>query len=105
MLWFGMESPKNFNQMLEKRGYSQNAIKKLWKWYDFNLLHTVSISEEVYRQLLEIRVWDEVLITGREIRVIGAYYESGDFAGEWRDTGCNTLLVESVSIVDGEIGD
>jgi hypothetical protein len=64
-----------------------------------NLLHTVPISGEVYRQLLEIRVWDQVLITGREIRVIEAYYESGDFAGEWRDTGCNTLLVESVSIV------
>jgi hypothetical protein len=64
-----------------------------------NLLHTVPASEEIYRQLLEIRVWDEVVITGREIRVIKAYYEDGEYIGEWRDAGCNTLLVESVSIV------
>ncbi len=63
-----------------------------------NLLHTVPASEEVYRQLLDIRAWDEVVITGREIRVIKAYYEDGEYVGDWRDSGCNTLLVESVSI-------
>lgn len=63
-----------------------------------NLLHTVPASEEVYRQLLEIRAWNEVAITGREIRVIRAYYEDGEYIGDWRDTGCNTLLVESVSV-------
>ncbi|MBN1814870.1 MAG: hypothetical protein JXA14_23725 [Anaerolineae bacterium] len=65
-----------------------------------NLLHTVPASEKVYRQLLEIRVWDEVVVTGREIRVIKAYYEDGEYVGDWHDSGCNTLLVESVSIVE-----
>jgi hypothetical protein len=64
-----------------------------------NLLHTVPTSEEVYRQLLEIKAWDEVVVTGREIRVIKAYYEDGEYVGDWRDSGCNTLLVELISIV------
>jgi hypothetical protein len=65
-----------------------------------NLLHTVPASEEIYHQLLEIRAWDEVVITGREIRVIEAYYEDGEYIGDWRDSGCNTLLVESVTITE-----
>ena len=65
-----------------------------------NLLHTLPASEEIYRQLLEVRAWDEVLITGREIRVIEAYYEDGEYIGDWRDSGCNTLLVESVSVAE-----
>lgn len=64
-----------------------------------NLLHTVPASEEVYRQLLELKAWDEMVITGREIRAIKAYYEDGEYIGDWRDSGCNTLLVESVTIV------
>ena len=64
-----------------------------------NLLHTVPANEEIYHQLLNIRSWDEVVITGREILVIRAYDQNGDYLGDWRDTGCNTLLVKSVSIV------
>jgi len=64
-----------------------------------NLLHTVPTSEEIYRQLLDIHLWDELVISGREIRVIKAYYEDGRYIGDWRETGCNTLLVESVTIV------
>lgn len=65
-----------------------------------NLLHTVPAGEEIYRQLLEIRAWDEVVVTGREIGVIKAYYEDGEYIGDWRDSGCNTLLVESVGVVE-----
>jgi len=64
-----------------------------------NLLHTVPANEELYRQLLEIRSWDNVIITGREILIIRAYDQNGNFLGDWRDTGCNTLLVKSVTIV------
>jgi len=31
-----MKSSKTFNQMLKERGYSQEAIEKMWKWYDFS---------------------------------------------------------------------
>ena len=64
-----------------------------------NLLHTVPASQDVYRQLLEIRSEDEVTIGGREILMIQAYDGAGNYRGEWHDTGCNTLLVKSVSIV------
>lgn len=61
-----------------------------------NLLHTVPANEEIYRQLLELREGDEVVITGVEILQIKAYRRDGTYLGEWHDTGCNTLLVESV---------
>ncbi|NIN69934.1 MAG: hypothetical protein GTO63_35675 [Anaerolineae bacterium] len=63
-----------------------------------NLLHTVPATEEVYRQLLEVRTWDEVVITGREILTINRLDENGKYLGDWRDSGCNTLLVQSVTI-------
>jgi hypothetical protein len=31
-----MNPPNNFDKMLKKRGYSKEAIKKMWKWYDFS---------------------------------------------------------------------
>jgi hypothetical protein len=64
-----------------------------------NLLHTVPVDEEIYRKLLQIRPQDEVVISGREILSIQAYDQDGNYLGEWHDTGCNTLLVNSVMIV------
>ncbi len=29
-----MKLPKNFDQMLNKRGYSTEIIEEMWKWYD-----------------------------------------------------------------------
>lgn len=63
-----------------------------------NLLHTVPVNAEVYEQLLSIRNGDEVIITGREILQIKVFRD-GAYRGEWHDTGCNTLLVDSVTIV------
>lgn len=70
-----------------------------------NLLHALPADEEVYRQLLEIRSWDQVVIEGREILKIRVYDRDGEYRGEWHDTGCNTLLVESVRMADEETGD
>lgn len=64
-----------------------------------NLLHTVPANEEIYHQLLQIQVQDEVIITGREILIIEAYDQAGNYLGEWHDTGCNTLLVNAVTIL------
>ncbi len=63
-----------------------------------NLLHTIPASEEIYRQLLQVRREDEVVITGREVLMVKAYDSDGNYVGEWHDTGCNTLLVNSVTI-------
>ncbi|MFO7943851.1 MAG: hypothetical protein R6U51_06090 [Anaerolineales bacterium] len=67
-----------------------------------NLLHTMPNSEAVHQQLLDIQKWDEVQITGWEIYAIYAFDEGGDEKGYWADTGCNTLLVDSVSINSSE---
>jgi hypothetical protein len=64
-----------------------------------NLLHTVPATEEIHRQLLKIRSQDEVVITGREILVIEVFDQDGSHLGEWYDTGCNTLLVNSVTVL------
>ena len=63
-----------------------------------NLLHTVPANEEVYGQLRQIQSWDEVVITGREILRIDALDADGGYLGDWRDAGCNALLVQSVTM-------
>ena len=64
-----------------------------------NLLHTVPADEEIYRQLLQVRSQDEVIISGREILVIEVFDQDDNYLGEWHDTGCNTLLVNSVTVL------
>jgi hypothetical protein len=64
-----------------------------------NLLHTVPANEEIHHQLLQIQAQDEVIITGREILIIEAFDQEGNYEGEWHDTGCNTLLVNSVTVL------
>jgi len=31
-----MKAKKIFNILLKQRGYSEKAIEKLWKWYDYS---------------------------------------------------------------------
>jgi len=31
-----MKPDPSFKQMLKNKGYSEEAIEKLWKWYDFS---------------------------------------------------------------------
>ena len=62
-----------------------------------NLLHVVPASESIYRQLLDIRTEDKVSIGGREILKIDIYNQ-GAFQGDWRDTGCNSILAKWVKI-------
>ena len=31
-----MKPDQSFRQMLKNKGYSEEAIEKLWKWYDFS---------------------------------------------------------------------
>jgi hypothetical protein len=63
-----------------------------------NLLHIVPASVRIYRQLLEVREWNLVRISGREIFRIDMFNRWGDFLGYWQDAGCNSILVKSVTI-------
>ncbi|MBN1579875.1 MAG: tetratricopeptide repeat protein [Anaerolineae bacterium] len=64
-----------------------------------NLLHTMAVSQDIYRQLLQVRTQDRVAIVGREILRVEVYDRNGVYLGDWHDTGCNTLLVRSIEIV------
>ena len=65
-----------------------------------NLLHAVPANKAVYQLLLTIDEWDTVSITGREIYTVKSYEMDETFLGTWIDTGCNTLLIDSVTVLD-----
>lgn len=63
-----------------------------------NLLHIFPASADVFEQLAQIRKWDNVTISGREIYKINKYDSSGKYVGYMSDAGCNTILVKSVTV-------
>jgi len=65
-----------------------------------NLLHVVPATPELYRRLLEVREWNHIEIRGREILRIERFDAEGKFLGYWQDAGCNSILVDSVAILD-----
>jgi len=64
-----------------------------------NLIHAIPSTKAIYQEMLKIQPWDIVKLTGREIYTVKAYQTDEVFLGTWLDTGCNTLLVESVTIL------
>lgn len=65
-----------------------------------NLLHTVPKNDEIYQLLAGIKSNDTVKISGWEIRRINAYTPDGALGLWWQDSGCNTLLVDFVEVID-----
>ena len=65
-----------------------------------NLIHAIPANKAIYQQLLTIDEWDTVSITGREIHTVKSYEIDETFLGTWIDTGCNTLLIDSVTVLD-----
>ena len=64
-----------------------------------NLIHAVPANKAIYQQLLTIDNWDVVNISGREIYTIKTFQLDDTFLGTWIDTGCNTLLIDSVTVL------
>jgi len=64
-----------------------------------NLIHAIPANKTIYQQLLTINDWDTVNIVGREIYSVKSYDMDDIFLGTWIDTGCNTLLVDSVTVL------
>ena len=64
-----------------------------------HLLHAVPKNEQLYRQLLNIRSGDQVIISGIEIGRINAQGANGTPVWWWQDSGCNSLLITSVKIL------
>ena len=64
-----------------------------------NLIHAVPANKAIYQQLLTIDNWDIVNISGREIYTVKSFQIDETFLGTWVDTGCNTLLIDSVTVL------
>lgn len=80
-----------------------------FRWYSkidrypegkLNLLHTIPANEEILTQLQAIEKWDQVAISGREILKVNVYDLAGNYLGNWHDTGCNTLVVNEVTVLE-----
>ncbi len=65
-----------------------------------NLIHAIPANKAIYQMLLTIDEWDTVSITGREIYTVKSYELDETFLGTWIDTGCNTLLIDSVTVLN-----
>ena len=63
-----------------------------------NLLHIVPQTPQIYQQLLQVRDWNLVTISGREIFRIDLFDAAGKPTYYWQDEGCNSILVTSVQI-------
>ncbi len=65
-----------------------------------NLLHTVPENEEIFHILLKVRKGDWIRIVGREILSIESLNNNGDLTATWKDSGCNSILVTKVEIIE-----
>ena len=65
---------------------------------EIDLIHTIPLVPGLYQKLLEVKNGDIVTITGREVLEVQAFNSSGTKLSNWKDNGCNTLLVTSLSI-------
>ena len=65
-----------------------------------NLIHAIPANKAIYQLLLTIDKWDTVNIVGREIFTVNSYETDETFLSTWVDTGCNTLLIDSVTVLN-----
>jgi hypothetical protein len=66
---------------------------------EIHLLHTVPRTDEIYAQLAALHNGQTVTVAGWEILRIDSYHPDGSLSQWWQDAGCNTLLVESVTVI------
>jgi hypothetical protein len=63
-----------------------------------NLLHVLPASPAIFEELQQIKEWQQVTISGREILKIDLFDSAGESLGFFMDFGCNSILVTSVGI-------
>jgi hypothetical protein len=112
-LWYDSSAPFMSHDILVTTGdfASQDFVdvnvvahKFFYHWDDarptgtINLLHIFPATAEIFDQLKEIKKWNNVTISGREILKIDKYDADGTYLGYMTDAGCNTILVTSVTI-------
>jgi hypothetical protein len=63
-----------------------------------NLLHVFPASPDIFEEIQQIKEWQQVTISGREILKIDLFDSAGKSLGFFMDLGCNSILVTSVSV-------
>ena len=66
-----------------------------------NLLHTVPLNDAIFQQLSKVAEGQQVTISGIEILRIDAYQPDNKLISYWQDSGCNSLVVTTVAVKDG----
>jgi hypothetical protein len=64
-----------------------------------NLIHAIPLLPGLYQNLLEIKLGDTIIVTGKEVEDLIAYDANGRKLSNWKDNGCNTLLITSIKIM------
>lgn len=90
--------PKKVTTSVTDHHFVWVALNRTPPTGSINLLHTVPKDDEIFRQLSSIKSGDLVTISGWEITRIDAIQLDGTSNRWWQDAGCNTLMVDSVSI-------
>lgn len=83
-----------FNHHFTWRSNSKNAPEGT-----INLLHTIPANNAILDQLSQLRTGDLVSIEGYEILSV-KYWKGTSHIATWQDTGCNTILVTAVKIIN-----
>ncbi len=89
----------------DSRKVSTNVFDHHFTWWadtqpagTINLLHILPLDEAIYNQLLELKDWQVVRLSGPEVLRIDVYDANGKLVSYWQDAGCNTTLVTAVTI-------
>ena len=90
--------PKKVTTSVTDHHFVWVALTKTPPSGSINLLHTVPKDDAVFRQLSSIKSGDLVTISGWEITRINILQADGSSNRWWQDAGCNTLMVDAVSI-------
>jgi hypothetical protein len=64
-----------------------------------NLLHVLTLDKKLYNSLMQISGWQKIKLVGHEIYKIDLLKPDGTPQSYWKDEGCNTLLIKSVTIL------
>ncbi len=84
-------SNHHFSWKSRNESYPQGSI---------HLLHTLPMDQAVFMELRQIEPGQTVSIKGYEIYRIEGWDDADNYIGYWQDSGCNTILVTEVEIIE-----
>ncbi len=90
------QNPELVSTRVSNHHFSWKSITGSKPRGSINLLHTLPMNQDVFRQLQQLENGDLVTIRGYEIYRIDGWDAANRYIGYWKDSGCNTILVTEV---------